>query len=826
MFPLQVSKPFTAFFSFFVLVISTTISANAQLKADFTIDKNAGCSPLTVSFTNATTGSSAAATYKWDFGNGNTSTLVNPGATYVTEKTYTVTLTVTDGTTNSTQTKQVIVYKKPVVDFSAAPVKGCLPLPVNFTSSSTAGDGTIASYFWDFGDGNTQQGTSLQQVSHTYNFAQNASVGLTITNSYGCYATTTKPAAQILQAISASFTVDKKVLCTVGDVAVFTNTSTGPGTLSYLWDFGDGTTSTDQSPSHVFAKQGTFNVKLTVSNTDGCSNTSAATVIQVAGFTVDFDVPQPVCRAATVTFIDKSTTGWTNEIWTIDGNPYYTYNPGYSYWFYTSGTHTVQLTATYGTCTQSSAIKTITVNDIPTPAPFVVTIPAFCTPPVNVQFKDTTAGAVAWTWYFNAYVDQSTASTQAPSHTYTGQGSFYVSLTVKNAAGCTASEIQPISINQTNVFIYLLSGTTIGCDSVPTIFAANAADQIATYKWDFGDGSTSTDPQPHHTFTKAGDFTITLSYTTKNGCNATTNFSSIHVSKKPNVDFYASPGTTICGNTPVTFYATGDGGGMYQWDFGDGNNNWYLTPDYTDAIHQYYKDSVYTVTLIVKDYYYGVCSDTVTKVNYIKVLPPFPKINGATNTCDGTRGLVTFKDTSYKVQTWSWNFGDGSSSLSYSMAQSPITHLYTKTGMYKVVLTATYDQCTVKDSTTVYVLLKQKPVLSASVNNVCSSGPLTINLSNMETNPAPYPYFWYGNYYYLANMQYGDSTNYAAVPFQNVVWQNSTNWTANNLDVTKKDLRIISTSEYFGCNDTSNFIPLKIKGPVAGYQIISNNNCY
>ncbi|MEI9933477.1 MAG: PKD domain-containing protein [Ferruginibacter sp.] len=124
--------------------------SQAQLKANFTIDKNGGCSPLTVSFTNTTTGGSANTKWKWDFGNGNTSALTDAGATYVTEKTYTVTLTATDGANSSVQTKQITVYKKPVVDFSASPAKGCLPLPVTLTSNSSAGDGTIANLFLGF----------------------------------------------------------------------------------------------------------------------------------------------------------------------------------------------------------------------------------------------------------------------------------------------------------------------------------------------------------------------------------------------------------------------------------------------------------------------------------------------------------------------------------------------------------------------------------------------------------------------------------------------------------------------------------------------------
>ena len=126
--------------------------ASAQLQANFTTDKNGGCSPITIVLTNTTTGASANATYKWDFGNGNTSTLPNAAATYIQEQAYNITLTVTDGSKTSSATKQVGVYKRPTVDFSFDVKKGCLPLPVNFTASATAGDGNVANYFWDFGD--------------------------------------------------------------------------------------------------------------------------------------------------------------------------------------------------------------------------------------------------------------------------------------------------------------------------------------------------------------------------------------------------------------------------------------------------------------------------------------------------------------------------------------------------------------------------------------------------------------------------------------------------------------------------------------------------
>src|SRR5581483_11141774 len=149
----------------FLVLLLTTVTAQAQLNVNFTADKTGGCSPLTVSFTNKTTGASANAIYQWDMGNGNTSSLVNPAAVYTDEKSYTVTLTVQDGGQTASKTAVITVYQKPVVDFSASVVKGCNPVTVTFVANAQAGSGSIARYYWDFGDGTTQPLT-INAVSH------------------------------------------------------------------------------------------------------------------------------------------------------------------------------------------------------------------------------------------------------------------------------------------------------------------------------------------------------------------------------------------------------------------------------------------------------------------------------------------------------------------------------------------------------------------------------------------------------------------------------------------------------------------------------------
>ena len=160
--------------SWLLCVCLTLISyCSFAQQADFNVNNNAGCSGLVVTFTNTSTGFSPSADYEFNYGEGGGS-IPFPASphTYINEQTFSATLTVTDGGQTYTQTKQIIIYKKPVVDFTADIPKSCANNVITYTSSSTAGDGTIAKYGWDFGDGNTLDTTSAI-VKHAYSAAHN-----------------------------------------------------------------------------------------------------------------------------------------------------------------------------------------------------------------------------------------------------------------------------------------------------------------------------------------------------------------------------------------------------------------------------------------------------------------------------------------------------------------------------------------------------------------------------------------------------------------------------------------------------------------------------
>src|SRR5437016_2922846 len=104
-------KPGGIRFVLFFVLLSGSTPVSAQLKANFSISNTSGCSPLTVSFSDKTSGGKSPYTYSWDFGNSNTSTQQNPGATYYLSGTYKVTLKVTDKSSGTdTISKFVTVY--------------------------------------------------------------------------------------------------------------------------------------------------------------------------------------------------------------------------------------------------------------------------------------------------------------------------------------------------------------------------------------------------------------------------------------------------------------------------------------------------------------------------------------------------------------------------------------------------------------------------------------------------------------------------------------------------------------------------------------------
>lgn len=226
-----------------------------------------------VTLTN-TTANKPNYTYLWDFGNGTTSTERNPGTIdYGTYGKFTISLTVEDQFGDQcakTVTQEIeILPTIPEIDFEYHPAEGCGPLTVQFISKAKYVEpGTL---LWDFGDNSTSK-SSETNPTYTYYEPGEYTVTLSGSNAIGITASETKSyIINVYDNPRANFRVRQRMPIYMPDSVIFINESRGA--VSYIWDFGDGTTSTEFEPKHAYTKAGEYTIKLIAINDLGCADT-------------------------------------------------------------------------------------------------------------------------------------------------------------------------------------------------------------------------------------------------------------------------------------------------------------------------------------------------------------------------------------------------------------------------------------------------------------------------------------------------------------------------------------------------------------------------
>ena len=410
-----------SFFFFSTIAIAQTPPVAPV--ADFSADKVSGCSPLTVRFTDHSTNSPTS--WIWDFGNGQLQSVQNPIVNFSTPGTYTVKLIVrnTAGIDEEEKINYITVFPSPTASFTANITTACVPATIQFTDQSTSppGGGTITSWSWNFGDGGT---SNSQSPSHQYTAAGFYTVSLLITSSTGCqsYASIGRY-IRIINGIDANFVYSQPTTCQGPFTISFQDQSSGPGTLSYLWNFGSGSpsSSTLSNPTVIYASPGTYPVQLSVQSDLGCNGTITKNIV-VAGKTTDFTAPASICLGQSVKFQNNSSPPPSSSVWDFgDGTISSQINPTKTY--LAGGTYQVKLINDYGNCIDSIK-KTVVVNTQP-PVNFSANDSTSCKTPFTVQFSDLSPSASTWLWDFG---DGATSSSQTPSHTYNSLGLFSVTL--------------------------------------------------------------------------------------------------------------------------------------------------------------------------------------------------------------------------------------------------------------------------------------------------------------------------------------------------------------------------------------------------------------
>lgn len=772
-------------FLFLAATIICSFSSKSQLVANFTATPTSGCSPQIVNFTDLSTGNPNQ--WRWDLGNGTISFIQNPSATYFTPGQYTVKLIIQNaaGTVDSlTKTQYITIYAIPVVNFSATPNSGCIPLIVQFTDLSSSGNSPITAWLWDFGDGNTG---NTQNPSHTYTSAGNYNVTLRVTTASGCAKTLTKNNfIQTSNGVTARFTNTLPTGCSVPVTISFTNTSSGTGTLSYLWNFGDGGTSTLLNPSHTYNTTGSFSVTLVVTSSTGCSNTITITNAVVINFVLaSFTNASTVCVGNSISFTNTTSPVPTSVLWNFgDGTTSTVLNPTKTYAL--PGTYLVKLVTYLGACSDS-VTHSITVFQKPT-ASFSATNRTACTPPLTVNFTNASTPGTVYNWDFG---DGNTSTLQNPSHTYTAYGSFNIKLVVTNNSGCSDS----LSLN--NYVIIQAPHVTINnlpksdCAPLTWTFSStiNSIDPVVSYFWDLGDGTTSTLPNPTNTY-NAGSYNIRLVITTAGGCTDTAYMpAGIIADTKPIANFSATP-RDACAKINISFTNLSSGNvTRWLWSFGDG-----ATSTDPNPVHHYEDTGYFTIRLIVWN---NSCPDTVTFINYIHINPPIAIF--ATSFICATQKTITFTDQSIGADEWHWDFGDGSTSTLQNN-----THTYAGTGTYIITLLVINHTTGCDDISTHSIrIIDESANFNALSTEICRNNSTTYTaIGNTPGTITNY------------NWDFGDGQTGTGNPVTH---------TYTNAGLYSVQLIIADIS---GCRDTlvkSDYI--KINGPIAAFSIPNGGSC-
>ncbi len=702
------------------------INATAQVTANFSALPTSGCAPIRVVFEDQSTGNPTS--WKWDLGNGTIAMVKSPSTTYFTPGLYTVKLTVYRGSDSSTITKTnfISALAGPLVNFDANPKIGCFPLHVSFTDLSTPGSGSIISWQWDFGDGNI---SNLQNPTHTYLNAGMFNITLTIKNSNGCVNTLYKQnLINVSNGVVAGFSSSSPPTCVVPVTVNFTNTSTGV-VNSYLWNFGDGQTSNQASPSHLYIIPGIYTVSLTVTNAAGCSNTiSKANLVTIGAVTANFNAPANVCAATDFSLQNSSAplASLTSSTWDFgDGTTSTDTNPIKSY--STPGVYSVKLVSDFGLC-KDSITKTITVHPKPT-AGFSGTNLVACQAPQIVSFTNNSAGGTAFSWNFG---DGTTSTVANPTHTYTATGSFNVTLIIQNIAGCYDTLIRQNYVVIAPLHINAIAPLPIqGCVPQNISFTPSivSPDSTMTYEWDFGDGTISTLPNPSHNYTVPGVYAVKLKVRTASGCSDSISYMpGVMVGQKPQPAFSATP-RIACPMDLVHFTdssITPPIPDRWLWIFGDGGTSTQQNPT-----HNYSDTGYFNVTLIT---WVNGCSDTVRVPRYIYIKPPVAVFLDSF-VCSNQKEHF-FKDKSIGAVSYNWTFGDGTSD---TVTHSP-THVYADTGRYLVKLWVSNGTCQHVASLKVLVLNEKAGFTTSdflrcnSTTKVFSATSNPYNLKNFTWN--------------------------------------------------------------------------------------------
>jgi len=663
---------------------------------DYDITNMTTCAGTPIQFVSTSlTATNNISSFSWNFGDGSTGSGAPVSHTYAAGGTYNVTLAIVTEGCSADTVIPITIDPIPNVNLGAD-VGVCDGGSVQLNSPNTLGTGT---YAWSPTTGLSS--SSAQSPTATPTATTNYT--LTFTSTDGC-----SNSDQIQVAVNplptASAGVDATVCENDGHVLQAT------GGTSYAWTpAGSLSNANVANPTATPSVTTTYTVTATDAN--GCTDTDDVTITIVPAPTLDAGQDANICEGDVVQLnaLGTGAFAWTPAL-------------GLSSTSIADPTATPTITTVYyvtltdaNSCTSTDSVivdvDPIPVADFPDPTAVCDGSP--------VQFNDNSTGTITdYIWDFG---DGQGGTGPNPTHIYPSVGVYTVNLTTISANGCSASTSGLAEVITGPIADFTLPDGPDFCVNDLLAPVNNSSGPIATYTWDFGEGTNSNMFEPNFAYSTEGAFTVTLTVATADNC-ANTYQRDVVVNPIPQVDFSASPACFGEGTqfTDLSSVTTGTING-WEWDFGDGSNVNYSQ----NAAHTYNSYGGFTVQLI------GLtavgCRDTVMHAVYVN---PTPEVTiSAESVCEGLPSsfVNSTVPNDGTIANWAWDFGDGQVGVGAQVA-----HQYASYGAYIVNLVAVTDGgCVGTGSTTTEVYPFPIAAMSYSNNEGCT--PVPIDFTDMSS---------------------------------------------------------------------------------------------
>ena len=372
----------------------------------------------------------------------------------------------------------------------------------------------------------------------------------------------------------------------VGQPISFTNTS--PQTVGHLWHFGDGDSSRINSPEHIFQEPGIYTVTLSgVSAVNGCSATFSSRVEVVGLPTAAFE-PSTTdgCVPLSIRF-NNTSIGGNYYQWDFgDTNTSIEENPRHT--FHEVGTYSVSLVTTdLNGCFNDTSMLNIIVHPVPK-AGFSFVRNLLCGTPVEVQFSNTSQGAEGYQWDFG---DGSDSPLVNPNHIYQDTGLYNIRLIATNPFNCMDTLIKDMKAYPIPIAEFDVTQDT-GCVPFDAQFL-NMSSMSNRFQWDFGDGRSSNERNPIHTYFETGVFDVRLQVSYDDVCFDSLSLAELIVVRpSPFANFTYEEDKEPIPSGSYQFFNLSENAIRYEWEFEDGTIS-----EEENPLHRFYQNGAQQIKL-------------------------------------------------------------------------------------------------------------------------------------------------------------------------------------------------------------------------------------